>query len=759
MLGIAVGASAGQGVSRAATFESEATPDSLLERPMVDVAEAPAGNDPTRPRLLVIDAVRPTPGAVRLAILERAGSWTELTSAEIALRPADGGAVRPVWALDAPWMLRVEDRSMLVIANATVEDAAYVTRVDIVVDEAGRERLLQGPIARLPFPVDDAGIADVHADGQPSLVVASARTVRDRGTCQSSTLLVVDPVDLATTAALTVRDLRVAGGIIGRFDEAPGDDLLAYAYPNCPAGPDTSDEARAVVVSLLDGTVRWDAPVAAVSGFLGSPLLIERPARTRDEAIVRGARDLVHLAWRGTWTATPIADASVAPLAAASTTTGSPGSDAPVTIAWLDAARGRSSVGIARLTDGTVTVGSIPSTDIGAERWARILAADRDAARAGTPPVAFPMAIDDGCVDLLLAGAVVGCGSDTPRDGPTWTGTRPIAVLGTGPAARLLIASGIGWEGGRLPGTPSPDMTGVPGWWRHGPSVPFVLAEADPAEVTPVRQFPVPGATVASVAGAGDRAEMAAYTGTRLFASVRSAPPGLLEPPGSSALEVLEGVAGDPFERRIVTRVPVPPGAESGLDGGPTRVSLGPAGASDGRWLVALVPVDDVGEVGWPVIRFVVRDEDAPALEVPVPFMSPVWPAQAELAGVAEPGATVRVDGGAPLALDGRGRFTFRASLAPWPQTFRVTATDAVGNSTTRDLSVVGGLDYRQVPLDAVLAGLLLVAAVLGGLFGSRRLRGAGPRGASLPTRVGSDGEPMPELEELPSGGSASRRR
>ncbi len=130
-------------------------------------------------------------------ILERDRSWSETAVLEVALRPAENGAVRPVWALDAPWMLAIDDASVVVLANATIEDAAYLTHVSIVADADGRERIVQGARLRVPFHVDDAGMADVDGDGRLSLLVASARTERAGGTCQGTTVVTLDPVSLA----------------------------------------------------------------------------------------------------------------------------------------------------------------------------------------------------------------------------------------------------------------------------------------------------------------------------------------------------------------------------------------------------------------------------------------------------------------------------------------------------------------------------------------------------------------------------------
>ncbi len=299
--------------------------------------------------------------------------------------------------------------------------------------------------------------------------------------------------------------------------------------------------------------------------------------------------------------------------------------------------------------------------------------------RTGAPSVAFLGDIAGvGCPVLFVSGAIVPCGESTPGGGAAWTATRPLTVIDDGRSRRLLVAAGVGWQEGRLPGVPSPAATEVPGWWRHGPSVPFVLAEARAADATYFRTFPVPSATVERVSGPSGTVDLPGFTGTRLLVRVRAAAPDTTETPVLSRDDILSDLADDD-EHVVVTRVEVPPAVETGRDGGFARVQLGPDLPGDGPWLVAVVPINDWGELGRPGVGIVHPDTRAPLLEMEAPFTSPVWPAQAELPGVAEPGTTVLVDGLGPLELDRRGRFVIRETLLPWPRTFQLTATDAVG--------------------------------------------------------------------------------
>jgi hypothetical protein len=136
----------------------------------------------------------------------------------------------------------------------------------------------------------------------------------------------------------------------------------------------------------------------------------------------------------------------------------------------------------------------------------------------------------------------------------------------------------------------------------------------------------------------------------------------------------------------------------------------------------------------------------------------------AHLVGAAEPGAAVQVEGLGPMTVDSDGGFTFDAALAPWPQTFRVSALDASGNETIREISIVGGIDYRRFPWAAILPGFLLVAVAFSGFFGTRRVGDGGASSPSerplrpprwRPAAISLDDGPVAEIEDLPPGGGS----
>lgn len=733
---------------------------SRLERSMVDVRFLVPSEGSDAPGLLVIDEQRPSPSAVRVAVIRRDGVWMEQASAEIVLVPSDAGVSVPDAALETPWMLSLDVDSVALVANASSADAAYLTVVHVDTG-AGHDRIAYSTPVRVPFHVDDAGLADIDGDGRPSLVLASALTKRADGTCRSTTIMALDPGSLAVEALTTLADIRIAGAVIGRFDDVPGDDLFAYAYPDCAASPDLAIEARITAFRLLDGSILFDQPAAVARGSLGAPMRLDAEGDGRHQLVARSAVGLALIAPVDGWAVRAFAPGSALPLIALGPDAGR----GRGVVGWLDATGGDQRVSMATVgpdldVSGSsferLTMSSVQRLTIGSPRWERIIAATEGAAADGAPPVAFSGAVDPaGCADVFIPAAILPCGETTLRAGPSWIASRPLGLFGQGSGRRLLLAAGIEWDE-RLPAAPTPAASDIPGWWRHGPSVPFVLSEVRAADATYFRDFPIPHATIERVAGPGGTVDLPGFTGARLFVGVTGASADATEPVVTD--DILRSAASS-SERRLVARVAVPPGGESGRDGGFTRVDLGPSRVDEpgtGRWIVTVVPINEWGEVGVPAAALVGSDSTPPTLGVDAPFSTPLWPVEAEIPGVAEPGTTVFVDGRGRVDVDRRGRFAIRTTLAPWPQTFRISATDAAGNVTTREVTVVGGVDYRQFPWSAIATAVLLLAAGISGIVGSQRTRGSGTSGrASAGDGRWLDEGPQPEIEDLPPGTGA----
>ncbi|HET8786766.1 MAG TPA: hypothetical protein VFM38_14090, partial [Candidatus Limnocylindrales bacterium] len=434
-------------------------------------------------------------------------------------------------------------------------------------------------------------------------------------------------------------------------------------------------------------------------------------------------------------------------------------------LGWID----KDGVHSARLRVGpdgsaeTDDIGSLGPGDIGASRWPLILAAAAIDVRVhGVASAWLGDLAEAGCPDLVIPGAIEPCGSDELRPAASWVATRLVTVLPVGGRRTALVAAGIGWDPVvGVPTSPTPWAAAPAGWWRHGASTRFVISETRATDVIYYRDFPVPKATIEPTAGQDGMTTLPGFTGTRMFVTVH---PLADDEDGSTTVpgmrDAFVATSSNDAVRRIV-RVPVPPGNEFGRDGAYTTLALNDIkqanGATTSHWSVQVVAINDWGEVGDPVVGTVTRDVAGPTVRLETPFTNPVWPFLAHLEGGTEPGSTVSVEGVGPVEVDRRGRFTVATHLAPWPQTIRVTSTDAAGNPTVGEFSIVGGVDYRQFPW-ALIAALALLGAVA-----ARGLRAAGrlPGGfEATPWSLGTlDQDAMPEIEELPPGAGLARKR
>ena len=163
-------------------------------------------------------------------------------------------------------------------------------------------------------------------------------------------------------------------------------------------------------------------------------------------------------------------------------------------------------------------------------------------------------------------------------------------------------------------------------------------------------------------------------------------------------------------------------------------------------WTVSVAVLDGSGDVSSLAEGVAVFDVTAPQLSVEAPLLNPPWPFEATIGGSSESGASVRIADGPAVAPDASGSFELRAQLPPWPQTLDVTAVDAFGNETTAQVSVMGGVDVRQLPWPAMLAVAVIGAAALSPLRGGRRA-GAAPSLAAT-----SDDDLLSVIEDVSSG-------
>ena len=104
----------------------------------------------------------------------------------------------------------------------------------------------------------------------------------------------------------------------------------------------------------------------------------------------------------------------------------------------------------------------------------------------------------------------------------------------------------------------------------------------------------------------------------------------------------------------------------------------------------------------------VLREPPPLAAETPIaPFSMDVT-----LTGATSPETTVTVDG-RPVAVGSDGSFAASVAASLVPIDVHLVATDAVGNVTTRVISVVGFIDYRRLPWIPFVALLTVAVAVI----------------------------------------------
>ena len=732
---------------------AETAPLSRLDTPMADLVVleplVPSETDPATPMLLVLDSAAPAPNLAHLSILERTHEWVPAFGADVDVERDD---------LSARWFVALSARHFALIAT-TPTDApgtghAVVIGFDVQ-DQAGSPTIVETARTRFDHAIETAGAADVDGFGTAELVVGPRPVIDASGSCGTTSLRVLDGVTLDVRRSIDLPG-RVGGGVLGDWDEAPGDDLLAYASLDCPPGGPGG--VRLLAVRLRDGT-RSTLSAADTGSDVDvhpPPLRVHLEGMAHDHAVVMLAEGIAIVDAVG-GDPVKIGMESGAPLVAGP----DPDAQGPATrIAWIDGSglhAERVRAGPSGLIVRSARTDVIAQDSIEGSRWHLLLQATfGDILAHGSSSAWLGDVVDEGCPDLILPGAILPCGSADLRPGAGWLATRPIAAMPIEGRRSLLIAAGLGWDpDGGLPATPTPWAAGPAGWWRNGPSTPFAVSEVRADNVTYFQDYPSPAATIEKMTAADGTTLLPGFTGTRLFVTVVPLADEESGPDvAPSRLEGLTAGAG-PNGIATVVRVPIPPGNESGRDGSYATLALGdvrlPGAERTTRWAIQAVPINDWGEVGFPVVRTIVRDAVGPTLNMEEPFTSPVWPFQARLPGRSEPGSSVSIDGGGEIPVDERGRFTVVTHLAPWPQTIRLTATDSSGNASTAEFSIIGGVDYRRFPWALIAALALLGVVAARGLVTAGRTRSGAVEATPWSTGTLDEGS-MPEIEDLPPG-------
>jgi hypothetical protein len=689
------------------------------------------------PDLLAVEPDDEEPGHAKVVLLHRYNdAWFEAAAERIDVHRSPDAP--------APWLIDLgEGRFALLSAYV---DGSSTDIIPVTVGPLGPSDLVVGDPVQADFAVTDAGAADVDGDGTDELVVSTS----SESACAQTSMAVYNGITFEENHAFSVHQTRLAGAAIGEFDESPGADLLAHAYGTCPIAPDSVQPHSIVVIRLADGAVvheqiRLDEDRPRVAP--GLPLVVDVDGDGRDEAIIRETSDVVVLDPSHDWETVKLGVGDAIPLVAF---------DSPTRVVWVAdsaALRPAGVVAIERGADGRLTA----PTDAGFSVIETVRQAVQttfqtslERAIAGRPPPVALIDFDrDGCPDIVAPLVIAPCLGLRSLDlGPRWLATVPLAAYDGYGQGTGLVALGLEWQPGTgNPPDPSPVGAGESRVWRHGPSVAFELAEIPSAHMSVLGQ-PARPAVDANVASDGSVA-VGAEPGSRLLVRARPIDSGEMVADLSIARD--DFLSGPVISTATVFMTPPIASAGDGTasGGGAARFDVRDLSRADGskpdRWLVDVAQLDALGDMGGPIRAVVALDVTAPDLAVEPPFVSAVWPLRAKVHGHAEAGAEVRLGEGAPVRADGSGAFEVETQLVPWPQTLEFTATDAFGNPTTERVSVMGGVDVRQLPWAAIITASFLLAAVITSIRGARRGRPA-PIGRPVTT----DELPMPEIEELP---------
>lgn len=739
--------------------------------PFLDVATLADG------RLLAVSAqVARLPGGPSVRLIERSPEGWRITSS-IDLDPLGNRAE------GAPWLVEITPDRFAVLTPLPADRATRISAIEI-----GQRGLAMGSVVRFDRPVDEALGADVDGDGTAELVLDSSAVDPAGPTCQSGLVSVLDGGSLVVRATHALPNERVVVAAAVPLDDVPGVELAAYTSGSCPATPASPGDHRFLVLRLDDGTILRRGVLDAAAGVTASaipPVAVDADGDGRLELLVRDGR--------GAGLSSARSD-EVRPLLADGTPLGViDGLDGRPRILLVEASPRAADPlpGAVRLAAFGSPGTAGPSLEVGKELFVpgadpALARVRRDLLRFAGSPAAVPVRLTDldgdGCAELVLPGATWPCAAGSleaasPAWAPSFLATTLLAVPAGASAAggaraapaaepadrgRILVAAALGWDLGiRRLAAPGPVAAAslVPGAFRRGPAGSFSVVDAPATALL----SDDPGFSAAPLAArATDEragASVVAPAGTRILAigDLGGEPPtsaaldafvvALRRSPGESEIVVAGGTATLGASRRGEV-------VAAGSERLPVVVafpSFAPDGSGRSRDLGENVSLRVVGisPLGEPSAVAIVRrgaPAGPPALAMGSPTISVPWPAETLVEGSTEPGSLVALADGASTATSD-GRFAIPVRLPPWPTDFVVRTTAPGGETTSLRVSLVGGIDYRGLPLDAMAAGLALLLAVVGVWRASalRRRPGGGETGAP------EAGEGW-EIEELPPG-------
>jgi hypothetical protein len=772
-----------------ATEPAARDPDRLLERPLVDVALVDAASDGRTLDLLTLDTSAEDGGGTRLALLHRDQAWSLVDETSFD-SPAG-----------SPWLVELGPSRFAVIAPVDMRDEPTLARrtlvVPVTVDRmAGRDALTVGETLEIDMSATGSGAADVDGDGTTELVLAGE--TGDPG-CPPAGIAVLSWS--ASPRLLRQAVIRPAGwtgnaslgaAALGEWDGRPGIDLLARASEGCwTPGATSAPHLLAIRLSDLSTIVdlspdNVDPPADSTTEplQLGPPLVVDVDADGRSEAVITRGSAVLALDPAHDWRPLVVAEGSAMPLAAFDGRRDQPSAtvawvgpvDGPGDAMFLTARIGRVAGSLA-IVGGTQHLLAGPSSGHSAADLERLVASQLGQAIANRPPIVMVADVDaDGCPDIVAPSLYAGCeGAGALGVGPALMTTRPLMRIGPDDGPSVLTALGLRWSPygealywppwlndreilRAIPDFPSPALAGPPGSWRPwGPST-FLLAESQLADLSGGASTALAAPTIGTLVSDDGTVDLHGPIGSRLLVRFQELCDCHANPPadfeGDLGAFLTTGPQG--FEGSMMLRVP----AASGASTGSARLVLTDVFpvSPTGRWVVSVAALDALGRATAPVRAVVVvrapesvnavtvRDTEPPSVSLDAAFLSAPWPFGATVDGRTEAGASVRLGDGPPLAADENGNFRLPTQLAPWPQTIEVTAVDASGNATTTSISVMGGLDVRQVSWPVVMVVGVFVVAALGSVRGGGR-----PDVAAAESLDGLGPADGPVIEELES--------
>jgi hypothetical protein len=725
----------------------------VLERELVDVALVDADPASGTVELLTLDG---SEDGLRLALVRRDQGWSELDAATVPLATGQQPA--------APWLAELDSNRFVVIQplyeeRGPVQAVARTLAIPVNVDQpSGRPVLTVESAASVDLGATGSFTADVDGDGTPELVLTGDAGAPSDG-CSSTAISVLaeqaSSLRLVRQASVSPAAYNWTGATgdwtgatllgeaaVGEWDGRPGSDLLIRAYPGSCDGSDIALPSTVLMIRLADLSTITELPndIGLTDGTL---LAVDVDADGRSELVVANPAALSVVDPADHWRRLVVAQEGITLLAAREQRDGwSPS----LTLTSTGPMMGRHGTGIrtdrVRRIAGALAVVETtrqPFTDHSFEDVDQLIAAQVDALASRHPGVATIDVDLDGCPDLVAPMLYAGClGSAPPRVGPAMVASRPLIRIGPADDPRLLVAQGERWS---PPGSqvldffvsswdrPAPALARSQGSWSGPADAPFRLAEIPLASVVSGPADSMAAPRIGTLVRSDGTIDIQGPAGARLLVRVQDLCECHVQVPldvgGDARAFLATPLQG--FETATTLRVPATSVVASGKATGLNRVDLSifdpvtMIQTDSGTWAVTVGVLDPLGRMSDPVRAIAVYDAKAPPLSLEPPFLSAPWPFQASVGGTSEAGASVRLGNDPPVTADGQGGFQIPAQLAPWPRTLEVMATDPSGNVTTATISVMGGLDVRQVSWPPIVALAILVAAIVNSARGGSR--------------------------------------